>query len=422
MRVLHVNTSATAGGAAIAAQRIIEAERGYGIEAQLLTRSGDDGSKRGKWGFIMERFGVWLREGFRKQNLWAIDPATHGIDITRLPEFKEADIIHLHWINQGMLSLNGLKHLRLTGKPIVWTMHDMWPFTGVCHHADNCTAYSDGSGCSTCHLNASLAASTYRRKAEVFGMEGSRICFVGCSKWLAGLAGKAPLLKGHSITAIPNPIDTNFFRPAENEEPTLLCKIPERPRILFVAYKAHDPNKGLQYLLEATQEMDVDVVIVGRHKAKHTMQKPMERTMQKPAAEYPREGMQLPDRKGKLYYMGLIKDRNQIRELYQTCDVLAMPTLKDNLPNTIVEAMACGMPCVGFRIGGLPEMIDHLENGYLSDYCSSEDLGKGLRTVLTGNRHAYQAAARLKAVQNYSESAVAARYHALYEEALKIES
>lgn len=396
MRILHVNTSASAGGAAIAAQRIIQAEQNVGLEATLFARKGKEGNKRGQLGFMMERLEVWCCEGFHMHNLWAIDPATHGLDITHLPEFKTADIIHLHWINQGMLSLKGLKKLRLSGKPIVWTMHDMWPFTGVCHHADECEAYFNGSGCRTCPFNGYLASRTYRRKAEVLGLEGRPITFVGCSEWLAGLARKAPLLSGHRIAAIPNPIDTTYFRPAEGVEPTLLPKIHERPRILFVAYKAHDPNKGLHYLLEATQNMDVDIVIVGKATQRATE----------------------TSRRGRLYYMGLLKERSKIRELYQTCDVLAMPTLKDNLPNTIVEAMACGMPCVGYRIGGLPEMIDHLENGYLADYRSVDDLRHGIETILTGNRLAYQSAARIKAVQTYSEPAVAARYLDLYEEIL----
>lgn len=412
MQILHINTSATAGGAAIAAQRIIQAENAHGMSATLLTRTSCGKAKRGKWGFIMERLRVWCREGFKKHNLWAIDPATHGIDITRLPDFKAADVVHLHWVNQGMISLSGLKKIRQSQKPIVWTMHDMWPFTGVCHHADECSSWADGTACRQCHLNSYLAHRTYRRKAEVLGMEGRPIIFVACSEWLADLARKSPLLQGHTIAAIPNPIDTTYFRPADAEEPKLLPRIHERPRILFVAYKAHDPNKGLSYLLEATLEMDVDVVIVGKHKStKHPTPAPTAASTATEAAG--------TERKGKIYYMGLIKDRAQIRELYQTCDVLAMPTLKDNLPNTIVEAMACGLPCVGYRVGGLPEMIDHLENGYLADYRSVDDLRLGLETVINGNRLAYQAAARLKAVQTYSEPAVAARYQQLYEELIR---
>lgn len=413
MKILHVNTSATAGGAAIAARRIIRAEERYGLEASMLTRDDTPDRSDGQWNFLMERLGVWMHEGLRRRHLWAIDPATHGTDITLLPEFQEADIIHLHWINQGMLSLRNIEEIRRSGKPIVWTMHDMWPFTGVCHHADECTAWCDGTACAKCRFNSRLAHRTYLRKQALFCQAGQGIHFVACSEWLAKKANEAPLLREHSITAIPNPIDTHFYQPLEMQlgehkggivtvapsRETLRQGIglpTDRRLILFIAYKATDPNKGLNYLLDATREMDVDIVIVGKCDTT----------------------ISATGRRGNLFVRGLVSDREEVRSLYQACDVLAMPTLKDNLPNTIVEAMSCGLPCVGFRIGGLPEMIDHMQNGYLADYLDTADLRRGLETILSTPRADLQSAARLKAVQCYSESSVASRYARLYERSL----
>lgn len=414
MKVLHINTSATAGGAAIAARRIIRAEERYGIEASLLTRNDSPDASNGQWNFVMERLGVWLREGLNLRHLWAIDPATHGMDVTQLPEFQRADIIHLHWINQGMLSLQGLEQIRRSGKPIVWTMHDMWPFTGVCHHADECTAWQDGTACARCRLNSRLAHRTYLRKQALLQAPGQRINFVACSQWLAESARRAPLLQDHRVNAIPNPIDVQFYRPLEHEVGEhgggVVTVAPSREAlrqqlglptdrrlILFIAYKATDPNKGLNYLLDATRDMDADLVIVGQC------------TSSIPAGE----------RRGQLHIRGLVSDRHEVRGLYQACDVLAMPTLKDNLPNTIVEAMSCALPCVGFRIGGLPEMIDHMSNGYLVNYLDTTDLRHGLETILAADRRALQSAARLKAIQTYSEASVASRYAQLYEECLR---
>lgn len=417
MKILHVNTSATAGGAAIAARRIIRAEQRYGLQATMLTRDDDVERSEGRRNFLLERLGVWVHEGLRRHNLWAIDPATHGSDITRLPQYKEADVIHLHWINQGMLSLDGISDIIKSGKPIVWTMHDMWPFTGICHHADDCQAWRDGTACHKCRYNSRLAQRTYQRKAAIFGSDGTTtqtpcIHFVACSQWLAGLASQAPLLNGHTVLAIPNPIDTHFYRPFESmigehgggvvtvapsrEALRQSLGLPQdRQLILFVAYKATDPNKGLRYLLEATHDMDADIVIVGKDS----------------------ESVPQPSgRRGTLHLMGLVNDRQQMRTLYQACNVLAMPTLKDNLPNTIVEGMSCGLPCVGFRIGGVPEMIDHLKNGYLADYMDTDDLRRGLDHVLRDADYTH--AARLKAVQTYSEASVAARYAHLYEQSL----
>lgn len=418
MKVLHINTSATAGGAAIAARRIIRAEERYGIEASLYTRHDTPAGLQagnGQWNFVMERLGVWLHESLRLRHLWAIDPATHGTDITQLSEFQEADIIHLHWINQGMLSLQGLEQLRRSGKPIVWTMHDMWPFTGVCHHADECLAWQDGTACAHCRFNSRLARRTYERKQALYDMEGQPITFVACSHWLADKAQSAPLLRRHRVTAIPNPIDVHFYRPLEHEVGEhgggVLTVAPSREAlrqrlglpadrrlILFIAYKATDPNKGLNYLLDATRDMDADLVIVGRCESSPSS----------------------AGRQGRLYIRGLVNDRHEVRSLYQACDVLAMPTLKDNLPNTIVEAMACGLPCVGFSIGGLPEMIDHMGNGYLANYLDTADLRRGLDTILAADRRTMQSAARLKAIQTYSEASVASRYTHLYEECLRL--
>ena len=143
MKVLIVNTSQQTGGAAIAASRLNKA-LGSEVESRMLVRDAlpgtDDAvSLRGSWRhkarFVYERGVVWLNNGMRRDNLFSIDIANVGEDITRLPEFVEADIIHLHWINQGMLSLDGIAKILKSGKPVVWTMHDMWPFTGICHYA-----------------------------------------------------------------------------------------------------------------------------------------------------------------------------------------------------------------------------------------------------------------------------------------------
>ena len=155
MRILIVNTSERTGGAAVAAGRLVEALKNHGVKAQMLVR--DTQSDRittiglgGGWKqlrkFLWERLVIWMHSGFRRERLFSVDIANAGNDITHLPEFQEADLIHLHWINQGMLSLKGIRKILDSGKPIVWTMHDMWPCTGICHHARSCTAFQSKCG------------------------------------------------------------------------------------------------------------------------------------------------------------------------------------------------------------------------------------------------------------------------------------
>lgn len=411
MRVLLVNTSELAGGAAIAAGRLLRALNRNGIEAELLVRDKQTDNPRVvalpsspmlRANFLLERLDVVRANGLRRDNLFAIDPATRGTDITRLPEFQRADVVHLHWVNQGMLSLRGLRRILATGKRIVWTLHDMWPLTGICHYADKCEGWLSGCGrCPLLHRPGpdDLSHRTYARKAAAYAT--GPMAFVACSDWLAALARRAPLLAGQRVESIPNPLDTSLFSPADRGEARRQLGLPqERRLVLFVAYKATDPHKGIDYLRramamlaerDATWRDRVGVVAVGRE------------------ASYLKDSFAVP-----VYPQEYVADTATMVRYYRAADVLAMPTLRDNLPNTVAEAMACGVPCVAFGVGGLPQMIDHGVNGYLARPQDAASLAEGLRALLGPGANAWGAAAREKAVKSYSEQAVAARYARVY--------
>lgn len=150
MRVLIVNTSERAGGAAVAAQRLLDALNNNGVKAKMLVRDketqkltvvGLPPSWRQNWNFLWERFCIWMHLRLRRQHLFDIDIANAGTDITSLPEFREANVIHLHWINQGMLSLKDIRKILQSGKRVVWTMHDIWPATAICHLTLDCRQF-----------------------------------------------------------------------------------------------------------------------------------------------------------------------------------------------------------------------------------------------------------------------------------------
>ena len=158
MKVLIVNTSEKTGGAAIAANRLLKALNRNGVDATMLVRDKQSSDEevialgttlRTKWNFIWERFVIWIYNRLDRKKLFHTSIANSGTDITKLKEFNEADIIHLHWINQGMLSLNDIDRIAKSGKPIIWTMHDMWACTGICHHARECNNYH--KECNHCH-------------------------------------------------------------------------------------------------------------------------------------------------------------------------------------------------------------------------------------------------------------------------------
>lgn len=417
MKVLLVNTSERIGGAAVACGRLLEALNKQGVEAKMLVRDKQTNHPQvtavgHKWWmkgcFVWERFCIWVANRLSRKNLFAVDIANAGIDITRLPIFKEADIIHLHWVNQGMLSLKGIRKILASGKPVVWTMHDMWPCTGICHHARECTFYK--SSCHHCpYLTTNnkhdLSEKIFKKKNKNFQV--GKISFVACSRWLEELAKESALGKGHNITNIPNPIDSNLFKPIDKVEARKRCGLPEnRKLILFGAVKTTDKRKGIDYLIESCQLLcakypvlkeKVGVIIVGGQSQELEKLIPFN-----------------------TYSMGYVSDGKRMVDIYNAADLFATPSLEENLPNTIMEAMACGTPCVGFRIGGIPEMIDHQKNGYVATYRSAEDFAKGIHWVLDEcDYQKLQVEARQKVLNCYSEESVAQRYIEIYNEAKK---
>ena len=413
MRVLIVNTSEKTGGAAVAANRLMEALINNGVKAKMLVRdkqtdcltvvSAGDGWRQ-RWHFLWERWRIFMAMHFSKTHLFEADIANVGTDITMLPEFKEADIIHLHWINQGFLSLNGIQKILSSGKPVVWTMHDIWPATAICHYARGCCRYQNK--CESCPLLprrsvSDLSAVVWRRKNEI--LRKYHISFVACSRWLEGEAKKSALLKGQRVTNIPNPINSHVFCPSDKQQAREALGLPlDKHVILFVSQRVTDKRKGLDYLVEAVNRMAVQdsslkdntaIAVLGGH------------------SEEVADLLPLP-----VFPLGYVSDESKIVKVYNAADVFVLPSLEDNLPNTIMEAMACGVPCVGFNIGGIPEMIGHLKSGYVAKAADADDLARGIKWVLDFKGEELSKEARRTVLNSYSQQSVAIKYIELYQE------
>jgi len=407
MNILIVNTSDIHGGAAIAAFRLMNALLREGEHVKMLVRDKQSdhtaviaaGSKlQNRLNFYLERGVIFLRNGFTKQYLFDISIANRGLSITDLPAFREADVIHLHWINQGMLSLDEIGRIIASGKKVVWTMHDMWPFTGICHHAAGCTRYE--RSCGECpYLKTpsrnDLSHQLFLTKQAVYAR--GEITFVACSNWLRELAAKSPLTAGHQVVSIPNPIDTAVYSPMDKREARQRLNLPaDKKIVLFAAVNASDPRKGMDYLAEASRIMaqqhdDILFLIAGND------------------GEELGKRLSLPARS-----LGYVAPQD-MPGVYNAADLFVTPSLQENLPNTIMEAMACGTPCVGFHTGGIPEMISHGTNGYVAVYRDAADLAKGILRILFGNDAGLLSAeARRKVVEEYSQEKIAQRYRQLY--------
>lgn len=418
MRILIVSTSERTGGAAVAAERLMNALNNNGEKAKMMVRDKTTDSvtvvplrsrRATKWHFLWERLRIFLALRLSKKRLFEIDIANCGTDITRTKEFLEADVVHLHWVNQGMLSLGGIKKITESGKGVVWTMHDMWPAVGICHYARGCEKFR--SGCRCCPLlpgggdNGDLSARVTRRKAAIYGK--GVVQFVACSRWLESQAKQSALLADQYVTTIPNAIDTHVFAPKDKNEARRKAALPaDKTVILFVSQRVTDPRKGISHFVEALnillkrrpESADDTVVAVlgGRSDGVESL-------------------LPLPT-----VPLGYVSEPRRIADIYSAADVFVLPSLEDNLPNTIMEAMACGVPCVAFRVGGIPEMVDDGVNGYLAEPCNDAMLAEGIRhAAYDADRERLSHEAVTKVRRDYSQHAVARRYLEVYERAAR---
>ena len=414
MKILIVNTSERTGGAAVAANRLMKALINNGVKAKMLVREKETDtltvaelpkSPMKRWNFLWERLVVFCHLHFSKKHLFEVDIANAGTDITKLREFKEADIIHLHWINQGMLSLSNIRKILRSGKPVVWTMHDIWPATGICHVTLSCRKFT--TGCSNCRLlpgNGSshdLAYQTWQKKLAM--AQDENIYYVACSRWLEQEAKKSALLSGQKITSVPNCIDTHIYKKSNKQEARQRLGLPnDKKLILFASQRVTNENKGMSYLIEACKQLansngeKPGVVILGGHAEEVVAQLPLQ-----------------------AYPLGYVNEEQRIVDVYNSVDLFVLPSLSENLPNTIMEAMACGVPCVGFRVGGIPEEIDHKKNGYVAEYRNAEDLARGISWILNeADYRALSENAIHKVTHNYSQQSVAMKYLDVYHQAM----
>lgn len=414
MKVLLINTSETAGGAAIAASRLCDTLNRHGVQAKLLVRdkqsdrpttcqvpTGGLHSLRLQAAFLWERFRIWMANGFHRQGLFAVDLGVGGASIVDTPAFREADIIHLHWVNQGFLSLAELRRILQSGKPIVWTLHDLWPATAICHYPGQCPHFH--THCHDCpQLQRpsahDLSWRVFDQKAATYA-EG-RITFVGCSRWIAGQARQSRLLGASGITSIPNTYDHHIFCPGDRDQARQRFALPRRLRLLlFVCQKVTDPRKGLDHLFAALRSQRL-----------HAWQGRLALVVVGQMAEEIAERIPLP-----VHTLDYLSDPADMAELYRAVDLFVTPSLEDNLPNTLMEALACGTPCVGFDVGGIPEMIDHGHNGYVARYRDADDLARGIDQVLSDPHYDQLATnAAQKATTTWNEDTITDAYTALY--------
>lgn len=414
MKVLIVNTSDTIGGAAVAASRLCDALCSAGVKATMLvlSKQGRDArvascsSVHAKLNFLWERFTIWVVNGLSKKNLFKVSVANAGIDITKTREFKEADIINLHWINQGLLSLKGIARILGSGKPVVWTMHDVWPATAICHHPYKCDSfYSECCRCPFLRFPGShdLSSKVFGRKKLMLQEAGS-LTFVAVSSWLAGKTMNSALTSRFPVKVIPNALPLEDFKLTDRTDARTALDVVEPFVIAFGAARIDDSIKGFDMLTEALR-----LLIDSGKYAKDDIRLLLFGNLRLPAIL---EGIPV-----KYSYLGYTDDSYRLSQIYSASNITVSSSLYETFGQTLIEAMACGSVPVSFGGSGQADIICHKKNGYLANHLSPQSLAEGMAwgLKLSGEGGSeLRRELRRSVIRRFAEGVVARQYSDLF--------
>lgn len=406
MNVLHVNTYATMGGAARAAGRLHEELKRAGHQSRIV--SGEHVPDRPDMQTWVPRTPLWW---LVHHLTWWLEVNTGlegALNLESLRGWRRhadwADIINLHNLHSYYFNFLLLPRLERRA-PLVWTLHDMWALTGHCAYSYGCDRWLTGCGeCpqipGTPKIKRDTTRLLYRLRRWVYGRVDPVV--VTPSRWLLAQARRAPLTRRFRSVCIPNGVDLDLFRPLPRESARASVGLPESGRVLF--FSAHflgGRRKGGDLLLEALRRLradgltDLHLLFAGG------------------GGQSVREASPYP-----VTDLGRVQSERLMPALYSASDVFCLPTRADNLPNGLVESVACGTPCVSFRAGGVPEVVRPGETGWLAEPQDAADLARCLRVALTdGEARRHMAPlCRRTAEDEYDVRLMRRRYVSLYEE------
>lgn len=423
MKILHINTS-DRGGAAIAAIRLHLSLLQQGINSKLLTLNKSSTNIPAHYSynqiylnscrsrFIKRIIGIIRkiknnsmgRFEFKKEIMHAsrekysyFSFINTDCDITQLRIFKEADIIHLHWVSNFIDYRFFFK--TGNGKKIVWSLHDMNPFTGGCHYSGDCRGFNNS--CYSCpQINKTskpnLAGKALVEKVRNFKINKNDVIIVALSTWLNEMSKQSLLFSDLKHAVVPNGLDIDIFKPLNKQFCRDVFKLPKNKKILlFICNKIDNKRKGFDLLIESfgnIKKKDDIVICIAGEWASNVLS----------INDFPHISL------------GNLQDERLMSMAYNAADVFVLPTRQDNLPNTALEALSCGIPVISFNVGGIKDIIKDGINGLLCPGISSESLSDTINIFLEEKYNFNTANIREFAIKNYDSRIQAKAFINLY--------
>jgi glycosyltransferase involved in cell wall biosynthesis/GT2 family glycosyltransferase len=427
MKILQISTYDIKGGAARAAYRLHRGLREMGHDCRMVVRYKDTmddsvmgiaprpGGQKDDRGFFLDVViqGQYIDSHRTDVSNTLFSLPYPGYDLRVLPLVQQADIINLHWVAQYQSSLT-LHRLFLMGKPVVWTLHDQWPFTGGCHYAAGCEAYLED--CSSCPQLSDdpfdLPKAVLKDKIALF--KGANLTLVSPSRWLAACAGSSRLFRELRIEVIPNAVKTDIFKPVPKAAARAGMDLtPDTAFLLFASESGNERRKGFHHLVGAVQyclENDEFRRLVNDGKIKMICFGYGSDAL---------DGAGIP-----VEALGYLDSDEKIAQAYCAADLFVLPSIEDNLPNTMLEAMSCGTPVVAFELGGMPDAVKNGLTGRLVPPGDVREMGNAILSLMRdeNSRKAMGRNCRHMVEERFSLSVQAGHYAELYRELMKSSS
>ncbi|WP_044749132.1 glycosyltransferase family 4 protein [Bacillus alveayuensis] len=409
MKIVHLNTFDTEGGAARAANRLHNGLLDLNINSHMIVQNkksyqlnihGPTNKFQKLSSLIRPQIDALPKKIYNTKTPFSVAWLPNRKINKNIVDLKP-DIVHLHWITNGFYSLTSLKKLKL---PIVWTLHDSWPFTGGCHVPGECEKYIKSCGaCPQLNSTNKKDLSYHILKMKKKLLKDINLTLVAPSNWLAECARKSEIFKDFRIEVIHNGLFCNIFKPIDKNFAREILNLPkDKNLILFGAVSSlSDRNKGFDYLKSSLKEIslnnnDIELIVFGDTKPNNPIKINL-----------------------KVHYFGFIHDDYTLALLYSAADLMCVPSKQEAFGQTAAEAMACGTPVVAFNTSGLKDIVDHKINGYLANPYDYKDFARGIKWILTKQEELQIGKnARKKVQSNFNIVDITKKYINLYRELL----